>query len=215
VVLEIYKKKPSLAVLAGPSFAKEVALGLPTAVTLTSDSPDFAKDLAGRFHGRYFRVYTQQDLVGVQICGAVKNCLAIAAGISDGLGYGANARSAIITRGLAEMTRLGLSMGGLQNTFMGLAGVGDLVLTCTDEQSRNRRFGYALGKGNNIEQAEKSIGQVVEGKLNAFNVSRLAKSYQVEMPIVEEVCAVLEGKVSPLLSVERLFARDPRSEDIV
>lgn len=212
VVGEIYQEVPPLAILAGPSFAKEVALGLPTAVTLTSNDKAFAKDLTARFHGPYFRVYTQDDLIGVQVCGAVKNCLAVATGISDGLGYGANARSALITRGLAEMTRLGLALGGKKETFMGLAGVGDLVLTCTDDQSRNRRFGCAIGKGQNIDDAEKSIGQVVEGKLNAFLVLALAHQYRVEMPIIEQVCAVLSGEISPFESVERLFAREQRPE---
>lgn len=212
VVLEIYGGTPSLAALAGPSFAKEVALNLPTAVTLASNDPLFAGDLCTRFHGHYFRVYTQKDLIGVQVCGAVKNCLAVAAGISDGLGYGANARSALITRGLAEMSRLGIAMGGERDTFMGLAGVGDLVLTCTDTQSRNLRFGLAIGKGSHIEAAEQAIDQVVEGKLNAFHTLALAKAYHLEMPIIEQVCYVLEGKVTPSQSVEQLFSRDPISE---
>jgi glycerol-3-phosphate dehydrogenase (NAD(P)+) len=214
VVLEIYEEKPPLAVISGPSFAKEVAIGLPTAVTLTSDDTDFANALLFRFHGHRFRVYTQTDLIGVQVCGAVKNCLAVAAGISDGLGYGANARSALITRGLTEMARLSLAMGGRQDTFMGLSGVGDLILTCTDSQSRNLRFGRALGKGSPIEQAEKAIGQVVEGKLNAFKVMTLAQKYQIEMPITEQVCAVLRGDITPFESVDLLFARESKHEKI-
>jgi glycerol-3-phosphate dehydrogenase (NAD(P)+) len=211
VVTEVYGNIP-MAIIAGPSFAKEVAAGLPTAVTVTSNSVEFSQDISTRLHRYHFRVYTQTDLIGVQICGAVKNCLAVATGISDGLGFGANARSALITRGLSEMTRLGLAMGGQQETFMGLAGVGDLVLTCTDDQSRNRRFGVAVGKGIGIDEAERNIGQVVEGKLNAFNVQALAKQYNVEMPITEQVCAVLSGTITPRESVERLFAREQKDE---
>lgn len=213
VVFEIYQStKIPIAVVAGPSFAKEVAEGLPTAVTLTSNDQQFAKDLTKRLHGNHFRVYTQTDLIGVQICGAVKNCLAVATGISDGLGLGANARSALITRGLAEMARLGLAMGGEQETFMGLAGVGDLVLTCTDNQSRNRRFGFAIGSGVNPEEAEKSIGQVVESKSNTIHVLALAKQYKVEMPITEQVGKVLAGSITPLESLEALFSREPKPE---
>lgn len=212
VVFEIFQKKIPIAVLAGPSFAKEVAMGLPTAVTLTSNDAAFEKDLTHYFHGHHFRVYKQTDLIGVQICGAVKNCLAVACGISDGLGYGANARCALITRGLTEMARLGLAMGGQQATFLGLAGVGDLVLTCTDDQSRNRRFGLALGRGEGINAAEKNIGQVVEGKTNAFMVLSLAKHYQVEMPITELVVAVLQDKITPLACVEKLFSREQKTE---
>ncbi len=214
VILEVYQKQLPMAAISGPSFANEVAANLPTAIVLTCNDILFSQALSTRLHGRFFRVYTQADLIGVQICGAVKNALAVATGISDGLGYGANARSALITRGLYEMTRLGLAMGAQQDTFMGLAGVGDLVLTCTDNQSRNRRFGYAIGKGICIEEAEKSIGQVVEGKLNAFKVMALAKQYQVEMPITEQVCEVLSGKTTPFESVNKLFAREPKSERI-
>jgi glycerol-3-phosphate dehydrogenase (NAD(P)+) len=214
VVFQVYNENLPIAIIAGPSFAREVASGLPTAITLTCNDTPFEQDLVTCLHGQRFRVYLQHDFIGVQICGAVKNCLAIATGISDGLGYGANARAALITRGLAEMTRLGLAMGGQQETFMGLAGLGDLVLTCTDNQSRNRRFGYAVGQGVNIEQAEKDIGQVVEGKYNAVKVMALAKHYQVEMPITEQVSKVLEGEVAPYESVEKLFARQPKKENI-
>jgi glycerol-3-phosphate dehydrogenase (NAD(P)+) len=215
VVFECYDHSLAIALIAGPSFAKEVAAGLPTAITLTSNDVSFQQDLIASLHGQRFRVYTQPDLIGVQVCGAVKNCLAVATGISDGLGYGANARAALITRGLTEMTRLGLAMGGEQETFMGLAGLGDLVLTCTDNQSRNRRFGLAIGQGIGIVQAEQAIGQVVEGKRNAFKVRALAKQYQVEMPITEQVCKVLEGAVTPFESVAQLFARQPKQESIL
>lgn len=212
VVEEIYGPKTSMAVIAGPSFAKEVAAGLPTAITVTSNDLAFSEALNNRLHSHHFRIYLQTDFIGVQICGAVKNCLAVAAGISDGLGYGSNARSALITRGLHEMTRLGLAMGGQQETFMGLAGLGDLVLTCTDNQSRNRRFGFALGQGVEIEEAHRSIGQVVEGKTNAFKVMELAEKYKVEMPITAQVCQVLQGKITPYQSVENLFAREQKHE---
>lgn len=214
VVLEIYQGSIPMAILAGPSFAKEVAAGLPTAVTLTSNDKAFYHALNERLHGQHFRVYMQSDMIGVQICGAVKNCLAVATGISDGLGYGTNARSALITRGLLEMTRLGLAIGGKQETFMGLAGVGDLILTCTDNQSRNRRFGYALGQGESIEEAERSIGQVVEGKTNAFIVKALAQKHNIEMPIIDQVCQVLTGKISAYDSVEKLFAREQKHENL-
>lgn len=213
VVQEIYSENIAMAVIAGPSFAKEVAANLPTAVTVTSNDHDFSQALNKRLHSHYFRVYAQSDFIGVQIAGAVKNCLAVATGISDGLGYGANARSALITRGLSELMRLGIAMGGQPETFMGLAGVGDLILTCTDNQSRNRRFGYALGKGETQEDAERGVGQVVEGKTNAFIVQALAKKYQVEMPITDQVCDVLTGKTTPFESVEKLFAREQKKED--
>jgi glycerol-3-phosphate dehydrogenase (NAD(P)+) len=214
VVREIYGQDVPLAIIAGPSFAKEVALGSPTAVTLTSNDASFAQALTSRLHGNHFRVYSQTDFIGVQVCGAVKNCLAVATGLSDGLGYGANARSALITRGLNEMTRLGLAMGGQQQTFMGLAGLGDLVLTCTDDQSRNRRFGYALGTGVDIAEAERSVGQVVEGRTNAFKVLELAHRYNVEMPIINQICQVLSGKVTPFESVETFFAREQKPESL-
>jgi glycerol-3-phosphate dehydrogenase (NAD(P)+) len=214
VVFEIFDKNMPIAIVAGPSFAKEVAVGLPTAITLTSNDQPFEQRLTALLHGYHFRVYSQPDLIGVQICGAVKNCLAVATGISDGLGYGANARSALITRGLAEMTRLGLAMGGQQETFMGLAGIGDLILTCTDNQSRNRRFGFAVGQGVGLDEAEKSVGQVVEGRRNAFNVSALADQYQTDMPIVEQVCRVLTSAITPYESVEQLFARQPKPESL-
>lgn len=212
VIEEIYQQTLPMAVIAGPSFANEVAVDLPTAVTLTSNDSPFSQRLSKRLHGQHFRIYTQSDLIGVQICGAVKNGLAVAAGISDGLGYGSNARSALITRGLSEMASLGVAMGADPATFMGLAGVGDLVLTCTDDKSRNRRFGYAIGRGVSVSEAEKSIGQVVEGKANVFRVMALANKYQVEMPITEQVCQLLEGKVTPLQSVDKLFSRAPKAE---
>ena len=167
------------AIISGPTFAMEVAKGLPTAVTVAANSSDFAKEIADYFHSETFRVYTSGDVIGVEIGGAVKNVLAIAVGVSDGLGFGSNARCALITRGLAELTRLGMKLGGKMETFMGLAGLGDLVLTCTDNQSRNRRFGLSIGKGNSRAAAEKSIDQVIEGIVNAkliYLFGRAAKS---------------------------------------
>lgn len=212
VVFELYQREIPIGVLAGPSFAKEVAMGLPTAVTLASNDPSFAQAIISKFHGPTFRVYTQSDLIGVQICGAVKNGLAVATGISDGLGLGANARAALITRGLAEMARLGTAMGGQHETFMGLAGLGDLVLTCTDNQSRNRRFGIGIGKGLPMDSVEQNIGQVVEGRQNSLMVLALAKKYHIEMPIIEHVCQVLQGVITPTEAVEKLLAREQKQE---
>lgn len=213
VVEEILGKHP-IAVIAGPSFAKEVALGLPTAITLGYNNFEFAQTLVQRFHNATFRVYTTDDFAGVQICGAVKNVIALAVGASDGLGLGANARSALLTRGLAEMTRLGIAMGGKQETFMGLAGMGDLVLTATDSQSRNRRFGLALGHGKNLKEVQAEINQVVEGVNNAARVHALAKKLKIEMPITEQVYKVLHEN-SPIADVvKNLLARDPKEERV-
>ena len=204
-----------LAILSGPSFAVEVALGLPTAVVLASHDAHFAADLQQRFNSPTFRTYLSTDVVGVEIGGIVKNTLAIAAGISDGLQLGANARVALITRGLAEMTRLGLAVGGRPETFMGLAGMGDLILTATDNQSRNRRFGLALGGGNTIAEAEKNIGQVIEGKRNTELLIQLAQKLGVEMPICHLVWEIIEGQLSPKQAVEKLMARSaPKSEQL-
>jgi len=186
----------SLGVLSGPTFAMEMALGLPTAISLSSTDTDLIDYLSDLLHCcRSFRVYTNNDFVGVQLGGAVKNVIAIGAGISDGTGFGANARTALITRGLAEMCRLGSALGAKPETFMGMAGLGDLILTCTDNQSRNRRFGLALGKGSAVEQAITEIGQVVEGYRNTKEVYNLAQRVGVEMPITEQIYQVLyEGK---------------------
>jgi glycerol-3-phosphate dehydrogenase (NAD(P)+) len=200
------------AVLSGPSFAKEVARGLPTAVVIASSQLDFLNDIVMRFHQGAFRVYKSDDVIGVQVSGALKNVYAIAAGASDGLGFGANARCALITRSLAEMMRLGKAMGASSKTFMGLSGLGDLILTCTDDQSRNRRFGLAVGQGKSIVEAEQQIRQVIEGKTTAKYAMTLAKRYKVNMPIVEQVFSVLEGKCSPQQALQSLLARDAGSE---
>jgi glycerol-3-phosphate dehydrogenase (NAD(P)+) len=212
LVAERFGNNFPVAVISGPSFAKEVAQGLPTAITLASNNTEFQHSLQKLLHREPMRVYLTDDIIGVQLCGAVKNVLAIACGISDGLGHGANAKAALITRGLAEMSRLGLKMGANSETFIGLAGVGDLVLTCTDDQSRNRRFGLQLGLGANLEDAEKSIGQVVEGKHNAAQVCALANTYHIEMPICEQVNALLLGKVSAKIVTRNLMNRPARGE---
>ncbi len=202
------------AALSGPSFALEVARGLPTAVTVASPEAGYAQRVADLFHCPAFRAYTTTDLVGVELGGSVKNVLAIAAGISDGLGYGANARAALITRGLAEIMRLGTRLGGQRETFMGLAGVGDLVLTCTDDQSRNRRLGLALGRGASLESAVAGIGQAIEGLETARELHALATRLDVDMPITAQVKAVLYDKEPPAAAVQALLARDPKPEQL-
>lgn len=213
VAAEIVGNIP-IAVLSGPTFAKEVAQGLPTAITVASESSSFTRDLTQRLHGKNFRVYTSTDVAGVELSGAMKNVLAIAVGIADGLGFGANARAALITRGLAEMTRLGLVLGAQRETFTGLAGLGDLVLTCTDNQSRNRRFGLAIGASNTLKDAEQKIGQVVEGILTAKEIYHLAKYHKVELPICEQVYRVLHEQISPQDAVQALLSREPKAEGI-
>lgn len=202
----------NLAVISGPSFAREVAQGLPTAVSVASNDLRFATKIAGLLHGGRFRAYTSADMVGVEISGAAKNVLAIATGIADGLGFGANARAALITRGLTELIRLGTSLGGRPETFMGLAGVGDLVLTCTDDQSRNRRMGLALARGQNLEDAKADIGQEVEGVVTAHSIHILAKQLGIEMPISEQVYRVLYEGISPLQATATLLEREPKAE---
>ena len=200
------------AVLSGPTFANEIARGLPAAVSCASTHAGFAEQVADLFRNDRFRVYTSSDMVGVEIGGAVKNVLAIAAGIADGLGFGANTRAALITRGLREIMRLGTAMGGQPESFMGLAGVGDLVLTCTDDQSRNRRFGLALADGLSVSAAQRSVGQVVEGVGAAREVMRQARRIGVEMPIAEQVDRVLHEGAAPAQAVHALLARPPGTE---
>lgn len=212
LVAERFGPEFPVAMITGPSFAKEVARFLPTALTLASNNLTYQKNIQQLLHHSNIRVYFSDDLTGVQICGAVKNVLAIGCGISDGLGYGANAKAALITRGLAEMSRLGLSLGAQGDTFLGLAGVGDLVLTCTDDQSRNRRFGLLLGQNVGITEAEQQIGQVVEGKSNAAQVCALAEQVQIEMPICEQINALLQGKISAKEAVHNLMSRPAKEE---
>ncbi|MFA3780492.1 NAD(P)H-dependent glycerol-3-phosphate dehydrogenase [Yersinia sp. 1652 StPb PI] len=192
VAREVLGETIPLAVVSGPTFAKELAAGLPTAIALASTDAQFSEDLQQLLHcGKSFRVYSNADFIGVQLGGAVKNVIAIGAGMSDGIGFGANARTALITRGLAEMTRLGSALGADPSTFMGMAGLGDLVLTCTDNQSRNRRFGIMLGQGLGVQEAQDKIGQVVEGYRNTKEVLALAQRHGVEMPITEQIYQVL------------------------
>lgn len=211
-VSQHWGKHYPLAIISGPSFAMEVARGFPTALTLASNNIFYQKKLQRIFHYDNLRMYTSTDLIGVQIAGSVKNILAIACGISDGLGYGANARAALITRGLVEMRRLGIALGAQDETFNGLAGLGDLVLTCTDNQSRNRRFGLLLGQGHTPDDAEKQIQQVVEGKQNAKQVEMLALNHHIEMPICSQVLLVVNQQISPQQAVTNLMARQPQVE---
>ncbi|QCR37633.1 NAD(P)H-dependent glycerol-3-phosphate dehydrogenase [Nissabacter sp. SGAir0207] len=202
-----------LAVLSGPTFAKELAAGLPTAIALASPDAQFSDDLQRLLHcGKSFRVYSNPDFIGVQLGGAVKNVIAIGAGISDGIGFGANARTALITRGLAEMSRLGSALGADPATFMGMAGLGDLVLTCTDNQSRNRRFGIMLGQGKTVQEAQDEIGQVVEGYRNTKEVLALSQRYQVEMPITEQIYQVLYCNKDAREAAITLLARTRKDE---
>ena len=207
VAIEVLGAGHSLAVLSGPTFAGEVGAGLPTAITVASPDPAFAVELAQRISNPNFRAYTSDDIVGVEVGGAVKNVLAIAAGMSDGFGYGANTRIALISRGLNEMTRLGVALGAKAETFMGLSGMGDLVLTCTDDQSRNRRMGLALASGRQVEEIAADIGQVVEGVYAARAVHLVATREGVEMPICENVYRILYEGESADNAVEQLMNR--------
>jgi glycerol-3-phosphate dehydrogenase (NAD(P)+) len=211
VARQVLGSRPG-AVLSGPTFAKEVGAGLPTAMTVASEDERFAKELALSLSGPNFRAYMQSDIMGVEVGGAVKNVIAIGSGIADGMGFGANTRVALITRGLAEMMRLGLKLGAARETFMGLAGLGDLVLTCTDDQSRNRRFGIALGRGQSLREAQGGIHQVVEGVPAARAIYEVAQRLAVDMPICREIFKVMhEGK--PVRSaVQALMGREVRSE---
>lgn len=202
------------AVISGPTFAREVAAGLPTAITVASNQPAFGSRLAAILHNVSFRAYTSDDMIGVQLGGATKNVLAIAAGVSDGLGFGANARSALITRGLAELMRLGLAMGGKPETLMGLSGLGDLILTATDNQSRNRRFGLGLGFGKAAEEVTASIGQEIEGIVATRLIYHLSLSQGVDMPITEQVYRILCEGLSPEDAVRNLLLREQKSEGI-
>lgn len=203
----------ALAVISGPSFAMEVAQALPTALTVASNDATFADELAAALHGTQLRAYTSPDMLGVQIGGTVKNILAIAAGICDGLGYGANARAALLTRGMAEIMRLATALGARPETMFGLAGMGDLILTCTDDQSRNRRLGLAIGRGLSVDEAVTEVGKTVEGMHAAREVMTRAQQAGVEMPIVEQVCKILFQGYDPRKSVQALLCREPKSEN--
>lgn len=207
IVAAVLPAPHPVAIISGPTFAREVAEGRPTALTIASRDPDFGRSLVANLHTSSLRPYLTDDVVGVAVGGAVKNVLAIAAGIGDGLALGANSRAALITRGLAEMARLGKALGGRSETFMGLAGLGDLVLTCTDDQSRNRRFGLALGRGVSHAQARQQIG-LVEGIPTAAAVNARAEDCGVDMPICREVARTLRGDCTPAAAAQALMARE-------
>jgi glycerol-3-phosphate dehydrogenase (NAD(P)+) len=212
VAREVLGNTRAFAVLSGPTFAREVGAGLPTAMTIAATDEAFANSLAQSLSSANFRAYTSTDIVGVEVGGATKNVLAVGAGLADGLGFGANTRVALITRGLVEMTRLGVALGAHRETFMGLAGLGDLVLTCTDDQSRNRRFGLLLAAGRSVETALAEIGQVVEGYLAAQAVRRVAQRHGVEMPICESLYRTLYEGVPPREVVRGLMSRPIKAE---
>jgi glycerol-3-phosphate dehydrogenase (NAD(P)+) len=212
VAREVLGAGVPIAVLSGPTFAQEVGRGLPTAMTVASPDGGFADALAASLSGQNFRAYTSPDIIGVEVGGAVKNVLAIATGIADGMGFGANTRIALITRGLAEMTRLGVALGAEQSTFAGLAGVGDLVLTCTGSLSRNRAVGLELGKGRELEEVLKETETVAEGVVTAQSARELAAREGVEMPIVDTVNRVLFEGHSARSAIAALMTRELRSE---
>ena len=211
-VVEMELGHLTMAAISGPSLAAEVVANLPTAIAVASNRAEFSRDLIKQLHGPCFRVYQNDDMIGVELCGSVKNILAIAAGIGDGLELGANARAALITRGLAEIGRLVYAMGGKQETLVGLAGLGDLVLTCTDNQSRNRQFGLALGKGIDVKTAEQAIGQAIEGLYNTAQVYKLAKKHAIDMPVTNQVYRILHENLDPRQAVRELLERSPKME---
>ena len=210
VAAELGEELP-FAMLSGPNFAKEVARRLPAAVTVASKNPQFLKAVCEAFHTDYFRPYSSEDVIGVEIGGAVKNVVAIAAGIADGLSLGANARAALITRGLAEIARWGKFRGGRSETFMGLSGLGDLVLTCTDDLSRNRRFGLQLARGKSIDEAIELVG-LVEGAKTSLALAEVCANHGVDMPISSQVAGVVRGEISPQQAVSALMSRDLSTE---
>ncbi len=212
IVSEVLGRGTPQAVISGPTFAHEVARALPTAIAAAASDREFAHDLVRYLHNARFRVYTSQDMIGLEVGGAIKNVHAIAAGIADGLGFGANTRAALVTRGLVEMTRLGVALGARRETFMGLAGLGDLVLTCTDDQSRNRRLGLALAGGKALREAVDEIGQAVEGIQSAVETMGLARRHGIAMPITEQVYQVLHEGKPPRQAVDDLLSRHPREE---
>ncbi|WP_334187762.1 NAD(P)H-dependent glycerol-3-phosphate dehydrogenase [Noviherbaspirillum sp.] len=212
VVRQIYADRLPVGALSGPSFAQEVARGMPCALTIASDNQALRESVVAAVHGRSIRVYSSDDLVGVEVGGAVKNILAIATGVADGLGLGLNARAALITRGLAEITRLGIALGGRAETFMGLTGMGDLILTCTGDLSRNRQVGLGLAQGKPLDMIVKELGHVAEGVRCAQAVRALAADMGVDMPITAAVAAVLFDGDSPRGMLQKLLSRDPRDE---
>lgn len=211
VVADVLGVEAVCGALSGPSFAEEVAAGQPTAVSLAANDPAFAREAARQLHTTRLRIYANDDLVGVEV-GAVKNVLAIATGVCDGLGLGLNSRAALMTRGLAEIARLGLALGANRQTFMGLAGMGDLILTCTGDLSRNRRVGLALAHDKSLAQILDELGHVAEGVYTAREVDQLSSRLGIDMPISAAVAAVLDGRLSAADALEQLMARDPKEE---
>lgn len=213
IAQEEYAGVAPYGVLSGPSFAEEVARGMPTALTLASRNVEFANDVSAALHSTRLRVYSSDDVIGVEVGGAVKNVMAIAAGICDGMGLGHNARAALITRGLAEITRLGVKLGGRAETFMGLTGMGDLILTCTSDLSRNRRVGLMLAQNKPLPEILRELGHTAEGVYTAPEVLRLGREMSLDMPISEAVCAVLDGSLSAKAALEALLNREPKMEN--
>jgi len=212
VAAELLRGGTPLAIVTGPSFAKEVAMNLPTAVTVAGSDTDFTSTMAAALHGERFRAYTSDDMIGAELGGAVKNVMAVATGICDGMKLGDNASAALITRGMAEMMRLGIALKAKPETLMGLTGAGDLILTCTGDLSRNRRLGLLLGAGKTVDQALEEIGQVVEGVNSAAEVQRLADHYGVNMPISEQVNGIIHKGWNPVEGVASLLAREQKAE---
>ncbi|MCH9697177.1 MAG: NAD(P)-dependent glycerol-3-phosphate dehydrogenase [Gammaproteobacteria bacterium] len=213
VANSVFSQTP-VAVVSGPSFAKEVAAGLPTAITIASPNSSHAEEMADLFRNPQFRVYTSKDVVGVQLGGAIKNILAIATGAADGLGFGTNTRAALMTRGLTEMMRFGIQLGGKKETFMGLTGLGDIILTCTDDQSRNRQLGLGIGRGFPIQDVVSDIAQEIEGIPTTKTVFHLAQQHAIDMPITEQVYKVLYEQASPKDAVNSLLSRLPKAETL-
>ena len=212
IIAEELGPSSASGVLTGPSFAVEVARGQPTAITLAAEDEGFARHWVATLHQPHLRIYANTDLIGCEIGGAIKNVIAIAAGVSDGMGFGLNARAALITRGLAEIARLAVALGGRGETLMGLAGMGDLILTCTGDLSRNRRVGLELARGSTLDDILRKLGHVAEGVSTAREVVSLAQRSGAEMPICEAVDALLHQGVDARAAVEKLLARDPRHE---
>ena len=212
VVEEVLGKTHPFAVLSGPSFAREVAKGLPSAVVIASHHKPFLRDLMKRFDDPRFHIHPSLDVIGVELGGVVKNVIAIAAGLADGMELGANARSALITQGLQEIIHLGIALGAKLETFIGLSGMGDLLLTCTDNQSRNRRFGLALGQGHTLEKALHEIGQLVEGKRNAELVAMLAEKHKIAMPLCTSIWQLVQGQLTPQQVIEQCFSSREKTE---
>ncbi len=212
VIAEVLGAKTVCGAFSGPSFAEEVATGQPTAVSLAANDMAFARTVADGLHTRRLRIYANDDLIGVEVGGALKNVMAIATGVCDGLGLGLNSRAALMTRGLAEIARLGVALGAHRDTFMGLAGMGDLILTCTGDLSRNRRVGLGLAEGKSLDQILEELGHVAEGVYTAREVDGLARQLGVDMPISAAVAALLDGRITAPAALEVLMARESREE---